>query len=228
MAGNKKQHASVGLYAYPNLMAADILLYKGTHVPVGEDQKQHLELARDIASKFNNDFGVDFFPIVEPLIFGAATRVMSLRDGMAKMSKSDPSDLSRIAMTDDADAIAKKIRKAKTDPDSLPSELKQFEGRPEAANLMGIYAALADIEIEDVCKKFGGKQFSDFKQELADLAVEKLGPMQDEMRRLMNDPAHVDGVIADGAERARAIAEPILAEVHDIVGFLRPPGRSGG
>ncbi len=221
-AGKNKENASVGLYAYPNLMAADILLYKGTHVPVGEDQKQHLELARDIAQKFNNDFGVDFFPIVEPLIFGAAARVMSLRDGTAKMSKSEPSEMSRIAMTDDAELIAKKIRKAKTDPDSLPSSPKQFEGRPEAANLMGIYAALADLEIEDVCNKFGGQQFSEFKQDLTDLAVEKLAPVQGEMRRLMDDPAHVDGVIADGAERARAIAEPILAEVHDILGFLRP------
>ncbi|HJO74394.1 MAG TPA: tryptophan--tRNA ligase [Rhodospirillales bacterium] len=221
-AGKNKENASVGLYAYPNLMAADILLYKGTHVPVGEDQKQHLELARDIAQKFNNDFGVDFFPVVEPLIFGAATRVMSLRDGASKMSKSDPSDLSRINMTDDADAIAKKIRKAKTDPDALPTGPDQFEGRPEAANLMGIYASLADVEIAEVCNKFGGLQFSAFKQDLADLAVETLAPVQGEMRRLMDDPAHVDAVIADGVERARAIAEPVLAEVHDIVGFLRP------
>ena len=227
-AGKNKENASVGLYAYPNLMAADILLYKGTHVPVGEDQKQHLELARDIAQKFNNDFGVEYFPIVEPLIFGAAARVMSLRDGTAKMSKSDPSDLSRIAMTDDADAIAKKIRKAKTDPDLLPSSPKEFEGRPEAANLMSIYAALADIEVEDVCEKFGGRQFSEFKQDLTDLAVEKLAPIQSEMRRLMDDPGHVDRVIADGAERARAIAGPILAEVHDIIGFLRPPRGNQG
>ena len=221
-AGKNKENASVGLYAYPNLMAADILLYKGTHVPVGEDQKQHLELARDIAQKFNNDFGVDFFPIVEPLIFGAATRVMSLRDGSSKMSKSDPSDFSRINMTDDADAIVKKIRKAKTDPDDLPAAPDQFGGRPEAANLMGIYAALADIKVAEVCTKFGGQQFSAFKQDLADLAVSVLGPMQDEMRRLMDDESHVDAVIKDGAQRARAIAEPILAEVHDIVGFLRP------
>ena len=221
-AGKNKENASVGLYAYPNLMAADILLYKGTHVPVGEDQKQHLELARDIAQKFNNDFGVDFFPVVEPLIFGAAARVMSLRDGSSKMSKSDPSDLSRINMTDDADAIAKKIRKAKTDLDDLPAAPDQFDGRPEAANLMGIYAALADIDIAEVCNKFGGQQFSAFKQELADLAVETLAPMQDELRRLMGDETHVDTVIADGVQRARAIAEPVLAEVHDIVGFLRP------
>ncbi len=221
-AGKNKENASVGLYAYPNLMAADILLYKGTHVPVGEDQKQHLELVRDIAGKFNNDFGVDFFPIVEPLIFGAATRVMSLRDGTRKMSKSDPSELSRIDMTDDADAIARKIRKAKTDPDPLPENEEEFDARPEAANLMGIYAALADQEVGDVCREFGGKQFSEFKQALADLAVAKLGPIQDEMRRLIEDRAHVDAVLADGAERARAIAAPVLAEVHDIVGFLRP------
>ena len=221
-AGKNKENASVGLYAYPNLMAADILLYKGTHVPVGEDQKQHLELVRDIAGKFNNDFGVDFFPIVEPLIFGAATRVMSLRDGTRKMSKSDPSELSRIDMTDDADAIAKKIRKAKTDPEPLPENAKEFDARPEAANLMGIYAALADQDIADVCKEFGGKQFSEFKQALADLAVAKLGPIQDDMRRLIEDKAHVDAVLADGVERARAIAEPVLAEVYDIVGFLRP------
>ncbi|MBC8339849.1 MAG: tryptophan--tRNA ligase [Rhodospirillales bacterium] len=225
-AGKNKENASVGLYAYPNLMAADILLYKGTHVPVGEDQKQHLELARDIAQKFNNDFGVNFFPIVEPLIFGAAARVMSLRDGTSKMSKSDPSELSRIDMTDDEDAIAKKIRKAKTDPDELPDSPDNFVGRPEAANLMGIYAALADTDISDVCRQYGGKQFSAFKQDLADLAIEKLGPMQKEMRRLMDEPSHVDGIIAEGAERARAIAAPILAEVHDIVGFLR--AKNGG
>ena len=223
-AGKNKENASVGLYAYPNLMAADILLYKGTHVPVGEDQKQHLELARDIAQKFNNDFGVDFFPIVEPLILGTATRVMSLRDGTSKMSKSDPSALSRIDMTDDAELIAKKIRKAKTDPGDLPSHPDEFEGRPEAANLLSIYAALSDQDLAEVCRQFGGKQFSVFKQELADLAIAKLAPVQDEFRRLMDDPAHVDGLMADGAQRARAIAEPILSEVHDIVGFLRPKG----
>ncbi len=221
-AGKNRENASVGLYAYPNLMAADILLYKGTHVPVGEDQKQHLELVRDIAQKFNNDFGVDCFPIVEPLILGAATRVMSLRDGTSKMSKSDPSALSRIDMTDDADAIAKKIRKAKTDLNDLPAGPEEFDGRPEAANLMGIYAALADQDIAEVCRQFGGKQFSVFKQDLADLAIAKLSPVQDELRRLMGDPSHVDGLIADGTARARAIAEPILSEVHDIVGFLRP------
>jgi len=221
-AGKNRENASVGLYAYPNLMAADILLYKATHVPVGEDQKQHLELTRDIAQKFNNDFKRDMFPVVEPLIFGAATRVMSLRDGTSKMSKSDPSDLSRISMTDDGDAIAKKIRKAKTDPLPLPSSPDGFEGRPEAANLMGIYAALADIDVEEVCGRYGGEQFSTFKQHLADLAVAKLSPIQDEMRRLMADPGYVDGVLRSGAEKARAMARPIIDEVKDTVGYLRP------
>ena len=220
-AGKDKEQASIGLYDYPVLMAADILLYKATHVPVGEDQKQHLELTRDIAQKFNKDFGRDFFPVVEPLIFGAATRVMSLRNGLNKMSKSDPSEASRIVMTDDADAIARKIRKAKTDPEPVPGARDEFAGRPEAANLIGIFAALDDRDIDAVCGEFGGKPFSVFKQELTDLAVAKLTPVQDEMRRLMADPAHVDGVLSDGARRARAMAEPILAEIHDIVGFLR-------
>ena len=220
-AGKNRENASVGLYAYPNLMAADILLYKATHVPVGEDQKQHLELARDIAAKFNNDFGVpDFFPQPEPMIFGAATRVMSLKDGTKKMSKSDPSELSRITMTDDADAIAKKIRKAKTDPEPLPENDKGLEGRPEAANLLGIYAALSDTSMEETIAKFAGEGFGTFKQHLADLAVAKLAPIQDEMRRLMADTAYVDSVLKDGAERARAISEPILAEIKETVGFL--------
>ena len=224
-AGKNRENASVGLYAYPNLMAADILLYKATHVPVGDDQKQHLELARDIAQKFNNDFGVDFFPMIEPLIFGWATRVMSLRDGKAKMSKSDPSDMSRINLTDDADAIQRKIQKARTDPHPLPAAPEEFKDRPEAANLMGIYAALADQDVAVVCRRFGGKQFSSFKKELADLAVATLEPIRLDMLRFKADPAHVEGVMADGARRARAIAEPILAEVQRIVGFLRP-GRS--
>jgi len=220
-AGKNKENASVGLYAYPNLMAADILLYKATHVPVGEDQKQHLELARDIAAKFNHDYGVeDFFPLPEPMIFGAATRVMSLKDGTKKMSKSDPSELSRISMTDDADTIAKKIRKAKTDPEPLPEDDKGLEGRPEAANLLGIYAALSDTTMDETIAKFAGEGFGTFKQHLADLAVAKLGPIQDEMRRLMADPGHVDGVLKDGAQRARAISEPILAEIKETVGFL--------
>ncbi|TCS64930.1 tryptophan--tRNA ligase [Varunaivibrio sulfuroxidans] len=220
-AGKNKENASVGLFAYPNLMAADILLYKATHVPVGDDQKQHLELTRDIAQKFNNDFKCDIFPIVEPLILGVATRVMSLRDGTKKMSKSDPSDLSRINMIDDADTIAKKIRKAKTDPEDLPVSEEGFAGRPEARNLMSIYAALDGIEMDAVLGRFGGAQFSTFKQELADLAVAKLSPIQDEMRRLMADPGYIDGVLRDGAARARAIAAPIMAEIQDIVGFLR-------
>ena len=221
-AGKNKENASVGLFAYPNLMAADILAYKGTHVPVGDDQKQHLELARDIAQKFNNDFGVDFFPVVEPLIFGEATRVMSLRDGSKKMSKSDPSDQSRIILTDDADAIAKKVRKAKTDPDALPTTKDGFDGRPEAANLMGIYAALSGQDLAQVIQDHGGHQFSQFKQDLADLMVDKLQPITAEMRRLAADPGYIDGVLKRGAEKARALSEPIMAEVHDIVGFLRP------
>jgi len=219
-AGKNRENASVGLFAYPNLMAADILAYKGTHVPVGEDQKQHLELARDIAQKFNNDFGVDFFPIVEPVIIGEATRVMSLRDGMNKMSKSDPSEYSRINMVDNADEIARKIRKAKTDPEDLPDSKKGLEGRPEAANLMAIYAALSDTGIEDVLSRFGGEQFSTFKQHLSDLAVATLAPIQDEMRRLIAAPDYVDGVLREGAERARAISRPIIRDVHEIVGFL--------
>jgi len=221
-AGKNRENASVGLFAYPNLMAADILAYKGTHVPVGEDQKQHLELARDIAQKFNNDFGVDFFPIVEPVIMGEATRVMSLRDGSNKMSKSDPSEYSRINMIDDADGIAKKIRKAKTDPEPLPVNKEGFEGRPEAANLMAIYAALSDTTVDDVLAKFGGEQFSTFKQHLSDLAVATLAPIQDEMRRLVAEPDYVDQVMRDGAERAREISRPIIRDVHEIIGFLQP------
>ena len=231
-AGKNRENASSGLYVYPNLMAADILAYKATHVPVGEDQKQHLELARDIALKFNHDYGSEFFPVIEPLILGTATRVMSLRDGSRKMSKSEPSDMSRINMTDDADQIAQKVRKAKSDPDLLPGpEVLDEAGRvpeearqarPEAYNLIGIYAALADRDTASVLGEFEGQQFSGFKAALTELAVEKLGPMGAEMKRLMADPGHVDAVLRDGGERARAIAEPILKEVHDIVGFLRP------
>ncbi|MBT4488621.1 MAG: tryptophan--tRNA ligase [Rhodospirillaceae bacterium] len=219
-AGKHRENASAGLYVYPALMAADILLYKATHVPVGEDQKQHLELTRDVAQKFNNDFGKDIFPIVEPLIYGEATRVMSLRDGAKKMSKSDPSDYSRITFTDGPDEIAQKIRKAKTDPQPLPDSTDGFEGRPEAANLITIYAALADITADDVLADYGGQQFSDFKKALTDLAVEKLGPVGQEMQRLMADPAYVDSILKDGAERAEAIARPILKEVYEAVGFL--------
>ncbi len=230
-AGKDKEQASVGLYAYPNLMAADILAYRATHVPVGEDQKQHLELARDIAQKFNNDFKKDieahgfadgiFFPQPEPVITGPATRVMSLRDGTKKMSKSDPSDLSRLNLTDDADTIAKKIQKAKTDTEPLPSETKGFEGRPEAENLFGIYAALTGGSVDAVLKDFGGQQFSVFKKALAEVATEKLGRIGAETNKLMADPGHIDRVLADGSARARAIALPVMDKVKDIVGLLR-------
>ena len=220
-AGKHKENASVGLFAYPALMAADILLYKATHVPVGEDQKQHLELTRDVAQKFNNDFGREVFPITEPLILGEATRVMSLRDGTKKMSKSDTSDFSRINLTDDADLIAQKIRKAKTDPEPLPSEVAGLETRPEAANLVGIYAALADKSREEVLAEAGGWAFSQFKQALTDLAVETLGPMNAEMKRLLDHPDEVDAILRRGAERAQAIAGPVLEEVYETVGFLR-------
>ena len=229
-AGKDRENASAGLYVYPNLMAADILLYHATHVPVGEDQKQHLELARDIAQKFNNDFAKTiaredypdgFFPLPEPIIAGPATRVMSFRDGTKKMSKSDPSDLSRINLTDNADAIAKKIKKAKTDPEPLPSELKGLETRPEADNLIGIYAALAGIDKEAVLRDYGNQPFSTFKGALAELATEKLTPIGDETRRLLADPVEIDRILADGARHANDIAGPILAKTKDIVGFIR-------
>ena len=229
-AGKDRENASVGLYAYPNLMAADILVYRATHVPVGEDQKQHLELSRDIAQKFNNDFaatiashgfGDAFFPQPEPLIQGPATRVMSLRDGTRKMSKSEPSDQSRINLTDDADTIALKIRRAKTDPDPLPDNEKALEPRPEADNLVGIYAALAGITKAEVLKEFGGAQFSTFKPALSDLLVAKLSPITAEMRRLQNETSYIDGVLADGSARAQAIAAETMKSVKDIVGFVR-------
>jgi tryptophanyl-tRNA synthetase len=229
-AGKDRENASVGLYAYPALMAADILVYRATHVPVGEDQKQHLELARDIAQKFNNDFadsiaqngfGEAFFPMPEPLIQGPATRVMSLRDGTKKMSKSDPSDYSRINLTDDADAIAQKVRKAKTDPEPLPSEEKGLEPRPEADNLVGIFAALKGTSKADVLREFGGAQFSTFKSALVDLSVEKLGPIGSEMKRLVADTAYIDSVLADGSERASRIARKNMDAVKDILGFVR-------
>ncbi|MEO1041330.1 MAG: tryptophan--tRNA ligase [Pseudomonadota bacterium] len=220
-AGKDKEKASVGLFTYPVLMAADILAYKGTHVPVGEDQKQHLELSRDIAAKFNNDFGAeDFFPLPEPMIQGAGTRVMSLRDGTAKMSKSDPSDLSRINLTDDADTIAKKFKKAKSDPDALPSEEDGLEGRPEARNLVNIYAALAGTDVASVLTEFGGQGFGSLKPRLAELAVDKLAPISEEMRRLSGDAAHLDAILVGGTTRADAIAAPILRDVKEIVGFL--------
>jgi tryptophanyl-tRNA synthetase len=229
-AGKDRENASVGLFAYPTLMAADILVYLAPFVPVGDDQKQHLELARDIAQKFNNDFaesiaanghGDAYFPLPEPLISGPATRVMSLRDGSKKMSKSDQSDYSRINLTDDAETIALKFRKAKTDPDALPSEEAGLKGRPEADNLVGIYAALSDTTKADVLREHGGSQFSAFKPALAELAVEKLAPIAAEMRRLMADPAEIDRVLADGAGRASVIAEKTMNEVRDIVGLIR-------
>ncbi|MGI6856735.1 tryptophan--tRNA ligase [Mesorhizobium sp. 1B3] len=238
-AGKDRENASAGLFVYPSLMAADILVYRATHVPVGDDQKQHLELTRDIAQKFNNDHstriadlgaGVEmmmgdekvngFFPLTEPLIEGPAPRVMSLRDGQKKMSKSDPSDLSRINLTDDADSISKKIRKAKTDPAPLPSELDGLKERPEAENLVGIYAALADTTKEKVIADFGGQQFSVFKPALADLAVEKLAPIAAEMRRISADPGYIDGVLREGGERAEIQAEATMKTVREIIGLL--------
>ena len=220
-AGKNAEAASLGLFAYPALMAADILAYHATMVPVGEDQKQHLELTRDIAIKFNNDFKVDFFPVVEPLIEGAATRVMSLRDGTKKMSKSDPSDQSRINLTDTADQIAAKIRKAKTDPEPLPDTVEGLKDRPDARNLVNIYAALAGHTVDQVIADFAGAQFGTFKPALADLAVAKLAPITTEMNRLMKDPAEIDRILGQGADRAEAIARPIVDQVYDIVGMIR-------
>jgi tryptophanyl-tRNA synthetase len=220
-AGANSENVSLGLYAYPALMAADILAYRATHVPVGEDQKQHIELTRDIAAKFNNDYGVDFFPMTEPVIEGAATRVMSLRDGTKKMSKSDPSDQSRINLTDDADTIAKKIRKARTDAEPLPDTLEGLRNRPDARNLVNIYAALADMTPEGIITQYAGAQFGTFKPALADLAVAKLSPITSEMTRLMQDPAEIDRILGEGADRAEAIARPILDQVYDIVGMIR-------
>lgn len=239
-SGKNSEQVSLGLLAYPSLMAADILVYRATHVPVGEDQKQHLELTRDIAQKFNVDFqahirkaqlGTDivvgeepvhaYFPMVEPLIGGPAPRVMSLKDGTKKMSKSDPSDLSRINLMDDSDTISKKIRKAKTDPDALPSEVEGLKGRAEADNLVGVYAALSDRTKAQVLGQFGGQQFSVFKPALVELAVEVLSPITGEMRRLMDDPGHIDAVLRQGSEKAGAIAEKTMNEVRDIIGFLR-------
>jgi len=229
-AGKDAEAASLGLFAYPSLMAADILLYKATHVPVGDDQKQHLELTRDIAAKFNNDYarsiteqGLDpeFFPITEPVIAGPATRVMSLKDASRKMSKSDPAEGARILLMDDADQIAKKIKRATTDPEPLPSEEPGLAGRAEAANLVGIYAALADTSRAAVLQQFGGQGWGAFKPALADLAVAKLAPIAAEVRRMLADPAYVDGFMRDGAERAAIIAEQTMSEVRRIVGFLR-------
>ena len=229
-AGKDRENSSVGLFAYPNLMAADILVYRATHVPVGDDQKQHLELSRDIAQKFNLDFAesiaahghnAGFFPLPEPLIQGPATRVMSLRDGSKKMSKSDASDNSRINLVDSADVIAQKLRKAKTDADALPSEVAGLAGRPEADNLVGIFAALRDETKQDVLREFGGSNFSSFKSALVDLSIAKLGPIAAEMKKLLADNTYIDYVLAEGARRARAIARPNMDAVKDIVGFIR-------
>ena len=219
-AGKNRENATVGLYAYPTLMAADILAYKATHVPVGDDQKQHLELTRDIAQAFNAMYGEEFFPLPEPQILGKATRVMSLRDGNAKMSKSDPSEYSRITMTDDADAIMTKIKKAKTDPEPLPSEADGLEGRAEARNLVSIYAALAEASVDDVLAEYGGQGFGVFKPALADVAIAKLAPITDQMNVYMQDPAQIDAILKDGAERAHAIAQPIMADIRRLTGFL--------
>ncbi|MFA5580984.1 MAG: tryptophan--tRNA ligase [Paracoccaceae bacterium] len=221
-AGANSEKVSLGLYAYPSLMAADILLYHATHVPVGEDQKQHVELTRDIAQKFNHDFKCpDFFPMPEPIIEGPATRVMNLRDGTKKMSKSGESDMERINMTDDADAIARKFKKARTDPAPLPDTLAELAGRPEARNLVDIYAGLADMSPDAVIAEYAGAGWGRFKPALADLAVDRLAPISTEMARLMNDPAEIDRILRDGAVQARAIAAPVLQKTYDIVGFVR-------
>jgi tryptophanyl-tRNA synthetase len=238
-AGKDREQASVGLYAYPNLMAADMMIYRATHVPVGDDQKQHVELTRDIAQKFNNDFsgriaelgvGIEtfvgkekvnaFFPLIEPIIGGPAARVMSLRDGTKKMSKSDPSDMSRINLTDDAETITKKIRKAVSDPLPLPETIEGLKDRAEADNLVGLYAALNDTTKEAVLNDFGGKNFSEFKPALAELAATKLEPIASEMRRISADPSYVDGVLRDGAAKASVIAEATMKDVRQIVGLL--------
>jgi len=220
-AGKNSENVSVGLFSYPTLMAADILIYLATHVPVGEDQKQHLELTRDIAQKFNNDFKTDIFPIPEPLIFGEATRVMSLRDGLKKMSKSDPSDYSRIMLTDSEDEIITKIKKAKTDPLPLPENLEEAKKRPEAINLLTIYAALNDMTLENVVTDFAGKEFSQFKKDLGDITSSKLSSISQEMNRLMKDEDYLDSIIIKGKEKAINVSDPVLSKVYEIIGFFR-------
>ncbi|MBT6305877.1 MAG: tryptophan--tRNA ligase [Rhodospirillaceae bacterium] len=221
-AGKDREGALVGLYTYPVLQAADILAYKATDVPVGEDQKQHIELSRDIAQAFNSVFDVDFFPLPEPRIQTKAARIMSLRDGTKKMSKSDPSDNSRINMVDGADSIAQKIRRAKTDPNPLPETVDKLSDRPEALNLITIYSALSDRTLQSVTTEFAGKGFGEFKSSLSELAVSVLGPIGDEMQHLMAEPDEVDKILHTGAEKARAIASPIVSEAKEIVGFLAP------
>ena len=219
-AGKNSENVSVGLFSYPTLMAADILIYLATHVPVGDDQKQHLELTRDIAQKFNNDFKTDLFPIPEPLILGEATRVMSLRDGSKKMSKSDPSDYSRIMLTDTAENIVQKIRKAKTDPEPLPENKIDLEKRPEAENLISIFASLKDTSVDNVINEYSGKEFSIFKKDLADLSVSKLEPITSEMNKLMSDISYIDSVLNTGKDNAISVAEPVLQKTKEIIGFL--------
>ena len=219
-AGKNSENVSVGLFSYPTLMAADILIYLATHVPVGEDQKQHLELTRDIAQKFNSDFNTDIFPIPEPLILGAATRVMSLRDGLKKMSKSDPSDYSRIMLSDNVEEIQKKIRKAKTDPLPLPENIEEAKKRPEAINLLTIYAALNDLEVEKAVADYAGKEFSQFKKDLGDLAAAKLSPISLEMNKLMKDKKYLDSIISNGKDRAINVADPVLSKIYEIIGFF--------
>ena len=220
-AGKNSENVSVGLFSYPTLMAADILIYLATHVPVGEDQKQHLELTRDIAQKFNSDFNTNIFPIPEPLILGAATRVMSLRDGLKKMSKSDPSDYSRIMLSDSVEEIQKKIRKAKTDPLPLPENIEEAKKRPEAINLLTIYAALNDLEVEKVVTDYAGKEFSQFKKDLGELASAKLSPISLEMNKLMKDEKYLDSIISKGKDRAINVADPVLSKIYKIIGFFR-------
>ncbi len=220
-AGKNSENVSVGLFSYPTLMAADILIYLATHVPVGEDQKQHLELTRDIAQKFNSDFNTDIFPIPEPLILGAATRVMSLRDGLKKMSKSDPSDYSRIMLSDSEDEIVKKIRKAKTDPLPLPDNIEDAKKRPEAINLLTIYAALNDLDVEKVVVDYAGKEFSQFKKDLGELASSKLSPISLEINKLMTDAKYLDSIINKGKDRAINVADPVLSKIYEIIGFFR-------
>ena len=221
-AGKDKENVSVGLFSYPTLMAADILIYLATHVPVGEDQKQHLELTRDIAQKFNNDFKTDLFPIPEPLIFGEATRVMSLRDGTKKMSKSDLSDYSRIMLCDTNDEIIQKIKKAKTDPHPLPSNLQDLNKRPEALNLFSIFASLNNLSTEEVVQNYAGKEFSIFKNDLGELIVEKIGPIREEIKKLIADKAYLDNVLKDGKEKATVVADSVLKDIYDVIGFAKP------
>ena len=218
-AGKDRENVSVGLFSYPTLMAADILIYLASHVPVGEDQKQHLELTRDIAQKFNNDFKTDLFPIPEPLIFGEATRVMSLRDGTKKMSKSDPSDYSRIMLSDDLDSVVQKIKKAKTDAYPLPSTLDEAKKRPEALNLITIFAALNNVSTDSIIETYAGREFSSFKKDLAELSVEKINPISSEIKKLMEDESYLDKIMKKGKEKAILVAEPVIRKVYDIIGF---------